>query len=53
MEKVLSLCEIHLVEHNDVMVRFFLQALTDQAHEWYMSFSISLISTFDDLEGIF
>jgi len=53
MEKFLILCEIHLVEHDNVMVRFFLQTLKDPAHEWYMSLPVNSISTFEDLEGIF
>jgi hypothetical protein len=53
VEIFLSLCEIHLVEHDDVMVRLFLQTLTDQDHEWYMSLPINSISTFDDFEDMF
>jgi hypothetical protein len=53
MEKFLSICEIHLVEHDDVMVRLFLQTLIGQAYEWYMSLPANSISSFDDLEAMF
>jgi hypothetical protein len=39
--KFLSMCEIHLVEHDDVMVRLFLQTLIGQAYEWYMSLPVN------------
>jgi hypothetical protein len=53
MDKFLSVCEIHLVEHDDVMVRLFLQTLIGQSYEWYMSLPTRSISSFDDLETMF
>jgi hypothetical protein len=37
MDHFLFICEIHLIEHDDVMVRMFLQTLTYPTYEWYMS----------------
>jgi hypothetical protein len=34
MYMFLNMCEIHLVEHDDVMVILFLQTLTILAYEW-------------------
>jgi hypothetical protein len=53
MDLFLNMCEIHLVEHDDVMVRLFLQTLTGLAYEWYMSLPSRSISSFDDLEAMF
>jgi hypothetical protein len=53
MDKNFSTCKIHLVEHDDVMVRLFLYTLIGQAYEWYISIPSQSISSFDDLETIF
>jgi hypothetical protein len=37
MDRFLSMCEIHLIENDDVMVRMFLQTLLGPYYEWYMS----------------
>jgi hypothetical protein len=33
----LDMCNFHVIEYDDVMVRLFLQTLTGQAYEWYTS----------------
>jgi hypothetical protein len=53
METISSMCEINLVEHDDVMIRLLLQTLIEQSHEWYMSLLVNSISIFDYLEGMF
>jgi hypothetical protein len=53
MDQFLSMCEIHLIEHDDVMVRVFLQMLIGPSYEWYMSLPSWSISSFDDLETMF
>jgi hypothetical protein len=53
MDQFLTMCEIHLIEHDDVMVRFFLQTLIGPTYEWYMSLPSQSISSFDDLETMF
>jgi len=52
METFLNMCEIHLVEHDDLMVIIFLQTLTRLAYEWYVSLLAISISSFDDLEAM-
>jgi hypothetical protein len=37
MDQFLSICDIHLIEHDDVMVRVFLQTLIGPTYEWYLS----------------
>jgi hypothetical protein len=49
----LDVCDFHLVEHDDVMVRLFLQTLSGQAYEWYTTFPTRSIDSFDDLEAMF
>jgi hypothetical protein len=53
MNQFLSMCEIHLIEHDDVMVRMFLQTLIGLAYEWYISLPAQSISSFDDIEAMF
>jgi hypothetical protein len=53
MDQFLSMCELHLIEHDDIMVRFFLQTLIGPTYEWYMSLSSWSIASFDDIETIF
>jgi hypothetical protein len=53
LDQFLVVCDIHLIEHDDVMVRVFLQTLTGQAYEWYLSLPAQSISSFDDLEHMF
>jgi hypothetical protein len=49
----LDVCDFHLVEYDDVMVRLFLQTLSGQAYEWYTTFPTRSIGSFDDLESMF
>jgi hypothetical protein len=49
----LDVCDFHLVEYDDVMVRLFLQTLSDQAYQWYKTFPTRSIGSFNDLESIF
>jgi hypothetical protein len=53
MDQFLTICEIHLIEHDDVMVRVFLQTLIGPTYEWYMSLPTPSILSFDDLETMF
>jgi hypothetical protein len=53
MDKFITICDIHLIQHDDVMVRFFLQTLIGPTYEWYISLPTQSISSFDDLESIF
>jgi hypothetical protein len=49
----LDVCDFHHVEHDNVMVRLFLQTLSRRAYEWYTKFPSRSIQSFNDLEGIF
>jgi hypothetical protein len=49
MDEFLSVCDIHLIEHDDVMVIFFLQILIGPAYEWYISLLAQSIGSFYDL----
>jgi hypothetical protein len=49
----LDVCDFHLIEDDDVMVRLFLQTLVDQAYEWYTSLPARSIGSFEDLETMF
>jgi hypothetical protein len=53
MDKFLSIFDIHLIEHDDVMVRVFLLALIGTTYEWYLSLPSQSIKSFDELENIF
>jgi hypothetical protein len=53
IDQFFSMCEIHIIEHDYVMVRVFLQTLVGLAYEWYMSLHAQSISSFDDLETMF
>jgi hypothetical protein len=53
MDLFLDMCDFHLIEYDDVMVRLFLQTLTGQAYEWYTSLPTRSIGSFDDLETMF
>jgi hypothetical protein len=53
MDQFLSVCDIHLIEHDDVMVRVFLQTLIGPTYEWYISLPTQSIGSFDDLENMF
>jgi hypothetical protein len=53
MDQFLSVCDIHLIEHDDVMVRVFLQTLIGPTYEWYLSLPTQSIGSFDDLESMF
>jgi hypothetical protein len=47
------MCDIHLIEHDDVVVKIFLQTLICLAYEWYTSLLGRSIASFDDLETMF
>jgi hypothetical protein len=53
MDQLLVVCDIHLIEHDDVMVRVFLYTLIALAYEWYLSLPVQSIRSFDDLENMF
>jgi hypothetical protein len=43
----------YLIEHDDVMVRVFMQTLIGLSYEWYMSLPTRSISSFDDFDTMF
>jgi hypothetical protein len=49
----LDVCDFHRVEYDDVMVRLFLQTLSERAYEWYTSFPNRSICSFNNLESMF
>jgi len=49
----LDVCAFHIVEHDDVMLKLFLQTLLVLAYEWCMKFATISIGSFDDLENLF
>jgi hypothetical protein len=49
----LDVFDFHLIEHDDLMIRLFLQTLSGQAYEWYTSLPKRSIGSFDDLIMIF
>jgi hypothetical protein len=49
----LDVCDFHRVEHDDVMVRLFLQTLSGRVYEWYTTFPNRSILSFNDLEAMF
>jgi hypothetical protein len=53
MYQFLSVCDIHLIEHDDVMVKVFIQTLICPAYEWYLYLLARSIGSFDDLENMF
>jgi len=53
MDQFLVVCDIHIIDHDDVMVIFFLQNLIGPAYEWYLSLPTKSIKSFDDLENMF
>jgi hypothetical protein len=53
MDQFLYMCEIHLIEHDDVMVRMFLKTLIGPSYEWYISLSAQSILLFHDSETMF
>jgi len=53
MNRFLSVCDIHLIEHDDVMVKVFLQTLIGIAYAWFIFLPNQSISSFDDLKSMF
>jgi hypothetical protein len=53
MDQFLSICDIHLIEHDDVMVKVFLQTLIGPTYDWYLSLLAQSIAYFDDIEDMF
>jgi hypothetical protein len=49
----LDVCDFHRVEHDDFMVRLFLQTLSERAYEWYTKFPSRSILLFNDLQAMF
>jgi hypothetical protein len=49
IDQLLSVCDIHFIEHNDVMVRVFMQTLIVPTYEWYLYLPTRPIGLFDDL----
>lgn len=53
LNQFISICEIHSIIEDDVMVRVFLQTLVDPTYNWYLSLPDHSISSFDDMEDAF
>jgi hypothetical protein len=53
LDQFLTICDIHLIEHDDVMVILFLQTLIGPTYDWYLSLPENTISSFDDMEDVF
>jgi hypothetical protein len=53
LDHFLTICDIHGVVHDDVMVRVFMQTLIGPAYDWYLSLPENLITCFDDIEYAF
>jgi len=49
----LTICYIHLVTCDDVMVIVFLQTLIGPTYDWYLSLLTDSITYFDDIEYAF
>jgi len=49
----LNICDFHLVEHDHVIVRIFIQTLLGKAYECYTTFTSISIGSFDDLKAMF
>jgi hypothetical protein len=48
----LDICDFHRVEYDDIMVRLFLQTLSERAYEWYTTLPSRSICSFNDLEAM-
>jgi hypothetical protein len=53
IDQLLVVCNIHLIENDDVMVRVVLQTLTRRSYQWYLFLLAQSISSFDYLEKMF
>jgi len=53
IDQFLRICGIYLIEHDDEMVKVFLQTLIGLIYEWYLSLPTHSIGSFDDLENMF
>jgi hypothetical protein len=53
MYQFLSIYDIYLIEHDDVMVIVFLQTLIGPSYVCYHSLPVCSIGSFDDLENMF
>lgn len=53
MDMFLAMCDIHLITHTDVMAQVFLRTLVGPTYYWFLSFPISSITFFNDLEDVF
>jgi hypothetical protein len=53
MDLFLSICDIHLIEQYDAMVRVFLKTLIGLVYEWYIYLPAQSIGSLDDIEDMF
>ena len=53
LDRFFTICDIHLILYDDVMVRVFLQTLVGPAYDWYLYFPIGSITCFNDIEDAF
>jgi hypothetical protein len=47
MDQFIFICDIHLIEHDDVMINVFLQTLIGPAYDWYISLPTQPIGSFN------
>lgn len=53
LDQFLSICDIHSIIEDDVIVRVFLQTLVGLAYDWYLSLPENSITYFNDIEDTF
>jgi hypothetical protein len=53
LDHFLTIFDIHLIKHDDVMVRLFLQTLIVPTYGWYLSLPEKTISYFDNVGHVF
>ena len=50
LNKFLTICNIHLVLEDDVMVRVFFQTIVGASYDWYLPLPTNSITCFNDIE---
>jgi hypothetical protein len=53
MDQFLAMCDMHFINHDDILVTTFLQKLVVLASYWFRSLPTGSITCFDDLKDMF
>jgi len=53
IDQFLEICDIHLIEHDDVKVIFVFKTFIGPAYDWYLSLPTKSIVSFDHMEDMF